>query len=423
MWMQRTDGPVGPDGRDPTEQLSDDVLMAIFQQLPMFQQFRAGMVSTRWRRLVTTLERMWPVLDVQMYKYATGLRKPQQFASMPKTITEFTTPPVSIRALVTTASGKLYAGNSEGSVQAWRVATGEMTFDRQGGLEIGLPEGYVCSLEVSSDDQRVFFNTQAGGFYECSAATGVVLRQLWGKRGTAWHRGFMCMTMSPCATCVYAGGTHHLWMKEDKKEDEPEVEHSIEVHGDYIISMVLSRDGEVLYTGTDNGRLKAYSAVGSYDYLWDGDVRVNCYLPNAGIGQIKGMALTADGKRLYVGGRVMYRHQKARETEPRAGTVQMWTTALTDGHMVREFASTADTGEVNALVMSGDEQRLYTGSDDGRLRVYSTADGVQLYSTICLETHVFNWGVLAYPPVLALALSADGQNVFTGHAGGTVLKW
>ena len=90
---------------------------------------------------------------------------------------------------------------------------------------------------------------------------------------------------------------------------------------------------------------------------------------------------------------------------------------------MREFASTADTGEVTALVMSGDEQRLFTSSDDGRVRMYSTADGVQLYSIICLHTRVYNWGELAYPPVTALALSADGQNVFTGHVGGTVLKW
>jgi len=69
-------------------------------------------------------------------------------------------------------------------------------------------------------------------------------------------------------------------------------------------------------------------------------------------------------------------------------------------------------GSVHALVLSPDGQRLYTGSQDRTVRVWSTADGALLQT---LKVHTGG--------VRALTLSADGQRLYSGAKNRTVLVW
>ena len=69
-------------------------------------------------------------------------------------------------------------------------------------------------------------------------------------------------------------------------------------------------------------------------------------------------------------------------------------------------------GSVHALVLSPDGQRLYTGSQDRTVRVWSTADGALLQT---LQGHKSS--------VNALAVSADGQRLYSGSQDRTVRVW
>ena len=60
-------------------------------------------------------------------------------------------------------------------------------------------------------------------------------------------------------------------------------------------------------------------------------------------------------------------------------------------------------GRVWALALSADGQRLYSGSEDSTVRVWSTADGAPLQT---LQGHT--------DCVCALAVSADGQRLYSG---------
>ena len=64
------------------------------------------------------------------------------------------------------------------------------------------------------------------------------------------------------------------------------------------------------------------------------------------------------------------------------------------------------------LVLSVDGQRLYSGSEDGAVRVWTTAGGALLQK---LEGYNGDVGTLV--------LSADGQRLYSGSAGGAVRVW
>jgi WD40 repeat protein len=70
------------------------------------------------------------------------------------------------------------------------------------------------------------------------------------------------------------------------------------------------------------------------------------------------------------------------------------------------------TDAVRALALSADGQRLYSGSWDSTVRVWSTADGAPLQT---LQGHA--------GCVSALALSADGQRLYSGASDTTVRVW
>ena len=107
-------------------------------------------------------------------------------------------------------------------------------------------------------------------------------------------------------------------------------------------------------------------------------------------GSVHALVLSPDGHRLYSGSGDK--------------TVCVWST---EGGAALQTLQ-GHTKPVWALVLSPDGQRRYSGSGDSTVRVWSTADGVLLQT---LQSHTgFVW---------ALALSADGQRLYSGSGDST----
>jgi WD40 repeat protein len=115
------------------------------------------------------------------------------------------------------------------------------------------------------------------------------------------------------------------------------------------------------------------------------------------------LAASVDGRRLYSGSV--------------CGVVSVW--SAVDGVPLQTPHSRTDTqhqpggmpaGSVYALALSADGQRLYSGSRD--ISVWSTAEGARL---LTLQGHTCT--------VYALAVSADGERLYSGSYDCTVRVW
>jgi WD40 repeat protein len=109
---------------------------------------------------------------------------------------------------------------------------------------------------------------------------------------------------------------------------------------------------------------------------------------------VHALVVSADGQRLYSG------------SEDR--TVVVWSTA--GGAPLQTLQG--HTGTVWALAVSANGQQLYSGSQDNTVRVWSSADGAPL---LTLRGHTAT--------VRALVLSADGQRLYSGSEDSTVRVW
>ena len=152
--------------------------------------------------------------------------------------------------------------------------------------------------------------------------------------------------------------------------------------------------------------------VGRVSRMWKAiDVRLAKYAAGAleprvlsgHNGYVFALVVSADGQRLYSGSV--------------DSTVRVWSTA--DAAPLQTLQGHADYVRFTirylfgtALALSADGQRLYSGSVDSTVRVWSTADGTPLQM---LQGHTA-W-------VRALALSADGQRLYSGSQDSTVRVW
>ena len=307
----------------------------------------------------------------------------------------------------------LYSGDIEGNLRAWDVKTGAYyTIGKAGWitdlvlsadesiLYSGDTSGSICAWDTKARTGRtveveeinsLLLNEDATTLYSCDESGNVcewdtknAMRRVIGREGkkseyviadeagirlqSLWHgRIFKCLVLSRNGNILYSGdfegevwawdvktGTHYMIGKTDKG----------------ITSLVLSADGGTMYSGNSIGTLHA----------WDIKNGVHRVIGEAGE-WITRLVLSADGGTLYSGD---YK-----------GELRIWNVKTRSYRVIGK----AD-GALYRLVLSADGSTLYSGDYKGELRVWNVKTG------ICSVLRRAN------APVTHIVLSADECTLF-----------
>lgn len=144
---------------------------------------------------------------------------------------------------------------------------------------------------------------------------------------------------------------------------------------------------------------EAYLISAGYDgllVLWDLETKQIVWQIDAEE-PLMGVSFSADGKAVFSSGsrgRVTRWNMESQEAE--------W--SVTGGE--------PEGAAVNRIVVSGDGQRLLTGSDDGRVRTLDAATGAMIRDFVGHTDRVFS-----------VAFSPDGQRVLSGSRDGNMILW
>ncbi len=125
------------------------------------------------------------------------------------------------------------------------------------------------------------------------------------------------------------------------------------------------------------------------------------FAPTLGPTVVRALALSPDGARLYVGGRI----------DPGDGSARRGMTALRAATGTTEPWNADVVGRVDTLVVAPTDGRVYVGGDFNRV---AGVDRPYLARIDPLSGNPDAWGDEPDAPVAALALSQDGNRVFLG---------
>jgi transcriptional regulator with XRE-family HTH domain len=274
----------------------------------------------------------------------------------------------------------LAAGNADGSVQLWNVAT------RQEIAELVGPADQVTSLAFSRDGK-----TLAGG-----VADGTVL--LWGAfthlaTGSSLsngHTSVNSVTFSPDSRTLAAGnadGSVRLWNVATRRRIGGPL---ISGQTGGVNSVAFSVEGTTLAAGSNDGSVR----------LWDVATRRPIGGPLTGQrGQITSVAFSPDGTTLAVG-----------SNDGLNGTVWLWHAATRQP--VGTLLINGPGGPVSSVAFSADGKTLAIGSYDGSVWLRDMATGRP-------GRPVTASGF----PVYSVAFSLDGKTLASGSINGTVRLW
>jgi uncharacterized membrane protein len=357
-------------GRDPTEWLPEELLLAVMCALPAEMMWVCMRVCERWKRVMESA----PVIKQLMHKgrwaeYEAGVMRPRALEGHKGWV--FT--------IAVGLDGKVYsAGSSDKKrVRVWSGEDGTLLQTLKGhhsrsveALAVGL-DGKVYSgsrdttICVWSGESGAHLNTLRGhvNMITCLAV---------GLDGKVYSGALDRMSTQ---ICVWSGenGTHL---------DTLELEQTGDVH-----ALAVGHDGTV-YSGTSFGILEAWTSKGRL--LWakdDSEQRSN----------IRALAVGLDGT-IYVGREHWTIEARSRE-----------------GKLLRDVAGCQfgrPDPDVTALTFGADG-RLFSAGDDGKIKVWSS-------NLALLHTFTQPSG-----SVCALAFSADGSLYSGGSStnNSCVFKW
>ena len=155
-------------------------------------------------------------------------------------------------------------------------------------------------------------------------------------------------------------------------------------HSDYVVSVALSEEGNLLATGSMDKTAK----------LWSTETRALLKSFEGHSDSVLSVALSRDGKRLV--------------TSSSDNTTKLWNTET--GALLHSFEGHSDS--VLSVALSEDGKRLATGSWDYSAKLWDTETGTLLQS---FEGHS--------SPIFSVALSNDGERLVTGSSDNIAKLW
>lgn len=350
-----------PTGRDPFEELPDEVVLAILLRAPYRALFAVCvLVCHRWRRLIGDAEvvRHLQAPEARWVKYEEGWIEPQRL--------EGHTDDVSAVAIA--PDGTLYSGSWDTSIFAWNPAEGRHLRTLAG------HSSTVTALAVATDG-----TLYSGGFRDWSVL-------VW-PGGTGPHLEMAGHTDGVLALAIggngklYSGsgdndGTIRVWSTQDRSHL-----YTLEkqVHGG-ILSLAIGEDGKV------------YSCADNEIIVWSGEDGARLQYIDGHKRLVTALAIGPEGNLF---------------SSSRDKTVQVWSGE--DGTLLRAFDDFDDTVESLAL---GTQGILFVSTgNSGWPALRSSVDGSLHYS---LDI----WGTASTCKLLVVP---DGTLVTTD--GSAVLLW
>jgi WD40 repeat protein/DNA-binding Xre family transcriptional regulator len=155
-------------------------------------------------------------------------------------------------------------------------------------------------------------------------------------------------------------------------------------HQDAVTSLVLSKDGQLLYSGSGDKTIKEWN-------LADGNCQ-RTFKEHDGL--VRAICISEDGQLLYSGSGDK--------------TIKEWN--LADGNCQRTFENNKNS--VQAICISKDGQFLYFGSKDKTIKELNLADG----SCHRIFSEHDGW-------IRAISLSKDGRFLYSGSGDKTIKEW
>lgn len=162
--------------------------------------------------------------------------------------------------------------------------------------------------------------------------------------------------------------------------------HSFVAHHDTVSAVVFSSDNTRIVSGSSDGTVCVWSTSTSVKLLGP----FNC-----GQGQVLSLAYSPEGFFATAGG---------------DGTVCTW--HATTGS-ARSASFVGHNARVQAIAITADGSRIFSGSDDRSVRMWDPETGKQLGRPLYGHTD----------RVLAIAVASDGRQFVTGGVDGTVVVW
>jgi len=298
----------------------------------------------------------------------------------------------------------------------------------------------INSLALSADG-RTLFTASSDTAHAWDVATGHHLRTFDGH-----SRSVNALALSADARTLFTASSDKTARAWDVATARPFK--IFEGHTDEINSLALSADGRTLFTGSSDktarawdvatGRqtmifempgqlnraiaLSAYgctlftSAVNNVAYAWNVATgqQIKIFKKNEPIFNISyALALSTDGRTLFTGGIILKRlkrsyklyKNKNQKVSTKRGAIA-WDVATGLQFMTFE----GHTSVIKALALSANGQTLFTGSSDHTASAWDVATGRQLR---IFEGHTGGISVLAL----------SGRSLFTGSEDGTVRVW
>ncbi|MDB9526926.1 NACHT domain-containing protein [Oscillatoria sp. CS-180] len=316
-----------------------------------------------------------------------------------------------VNSLAFSPTGEYLAiGDSKGSVQIWRIATGQVLLFCLGHL------GGVRSVTFSPDGQKLVSGGRDAIVRLWSIDSGECIRTFTGHSN--WVRS---VAISPDAKLVASGSadaTIRIWSVETG-----DCTCILEGHSDRVTSVAFDQSGRNLVSSSADTTLKLWSIVGGgcvqtfkghSDWAWsasfspdgqtvasgsaDTTVRLwsidsgQCtHVINGHTSPVRAVVFSPDGKTLASGGE--------------DSTIKLWATE--NGDCVNTFVG--HTSWVRAVVFSPDGKTLASGGGDNTIKLWLTEDNSRIQT---IGSHgCWVWSV---------AFSPDGKTLASGSGNNTV---
>jgi WD40 repeat protein len=298
---------------------------------------------------------------------------------------------------------RIVAGDQEGAVRVWDAETGKELF------VLRLDTGPALHVALSGDGKRVV----AGGSQSVK-----VWDEGTGKGQISFRIDSLAMgnvaVSGDGKRVVYATakGSIKVWSP-DTPPERLTLPSSARPVPRPVLSVAVTPDGRRLAGGSSAGNKEGAVTV------WDGDTGRERFASAAHAGVVRGLAISADGKRVVSGGWDR--------------TVKVW-----DGDSGEErFTLRGHTDRIGAVAISRDGRRIFSGGFDGAIKIWDAATGQELRA---LQKHT---GELRRDPariaqfgglevrslqghaghVLSLAVSGDGKWLVSGGEEGAIILW
>jgi WD40 repeat protein len=287
--------------------------------------------------------------------------------------------PEGVSSVAVSSDGKWIASRSGGTIKVWDA---EMR-----------PEG-VSSVAVSSDGKWIA--SRSGGTIKVWDAES-------GRETNTFPCGGTVKVLPAAMRREIRGFLGGPGRQRDVKVLPAAMRREIQTLPEYLrgsASLTISDDGKRIFTGGEDGTVR----------VWDVETGVEKLTLKGHTGSVTSVAISRDGERLISGTRMVLGRMD--------GVISVWDTesgkeiCSFKGHNTRSQNREPARGVLLSMTISGDGKRIFTGGEDGTVRVWDVETGVE---KLTLKGHTGS--------VTSVAISRDGKRLISGSDDGTVRVW